>query len=298
MSVADWTIVDTETTGIAAPIFTLEIAAQRMRGLVPIGTPFQIFLNHEVDVPSQAFAIHGYSKKFLQERGTSPRKAHHSFAEYVGGTPLAAYNIAYDYDKVLVPEWRRLGIQTDIPRGFCILRLARKIFSPSPAGNYKLQSLREHFRLPQRTAHSALGDVLTVVDLIESAFLPHMLRLSLNNPIDIAQYLDGPGYADYLPFGAHKGRHWKEAVSDQNMLGWLNWLAEQDDQTSSEMAEWYLAKIKSEQTRATTKTLQGAERDRKHILCPHCSKTLAIPTGRSGTVQCPACQRSFHADTR
>ena len=54
MSGADWTIIDTETTGIAAPIYTVEIAAQRMRGLVPVGKPFQVFLNHEVDVPREA----------------------------------------------------------------------------------------------------------------------------------------------------------------------------------------------------------------------------------------------------
>jgi DNA polymerase III epsilon subunit-like protein len=66
MSGMDWTIIDTETTGIAAPIYTLEIAAQRMRGLVPVGKPFQVFLNHEVDVPREAQAVHGYSRKFLQ----------------------------------------------------------------------------------------------------------------------------------------------------------------------------------------------------------------------------------------
>ena len=245
MSGSDWTIIDTETTGLAAPIYTLEIAAQRMRGLVPFGKPFRVFLNHEVDVPPQAQAVHGYSRKFIQENGIRPHQAHSLFAEYAGGTPLAAYNLPYDYDKVLMPEWKRLGLQTSIPRGFCVMRLTQKLLSPSPAGNYKLQSLRSHFNLPERSAHSAVGDVLTVVDLIGSVLLPHLQRLGLSDANAISRYLDGAGYSDRLPFGKHKGRHWKDAVNDQEMLSWLQWLARQDDQTSSKMAEWYLAKVKS-----------------------------------------------------
>jgi len=245
LSVSDWTIIDTETTGLAAPIYTLEIAAQRMRGLVPIGNPFRVFLNHEVDVPPQAQAVHGYSRKFIQEKGIPPHQAHSLFAEYANRTPLAAYNLPYDYDKVLMPEWKRLGLQTSIPRGFCVMRLTQKLLSPSPAGNYKLQSLRSHFSLPDRSAHSALGDVLTVVDLLGSVLSPHLQRLGLSDAIAISRYLDGAGYSDRLPFGKHKGKHWKDAVNDQEMLGWLQWLARQDDQTSSKMAEWYLAKVKS-----------------------------------------------------
>jgi DNA polymerase III epsilon subunit-like protein len=298
MSGADWTIIDTETTGIAAPIYTVEIAAQRMRGLVPVGKPFQVFLNHEVDVPREAQAVHGYSRQFLKQNGKSPRLAHQSFAEYVGGTPLAAYNLPYDYDKVLVPEWGRLGLQTGIPRGFCVMRLTQKLFSPSPAGNYKLQSLRAHFRLPEREAHSALGDVLTVVDLLGSALLPHLQRLGLGDAIAIARYLDGSGYPDHLPFGKHKGRHWKEAVSDQDMLGWLQWLARQDDGNSSKMAEWYLAQIKKQQESAASKPSQTVTMERTNMACPHCSKMLAIPKGRFGTVECPLCHKAFHVDTR
>jgi len=256
VSGSDWTIIDTETTGLAAPIYTLEIAAQRMRGLVPVGKPFRVFLNHEVNVPPQAQAVHGYSRKFIQENGIQPHQAHSLFAEYAGGTPLAAYNLPYDYDKVLMPEWKRLGLGTSIPRGFCVMRLTQKLLNPSPAGNYKLQSLRSHFRLPERSAHSAVGDVLTVVDLIELVLLPHLQRLELRDANAISRYLDDAGYSDRLPFGKHKGRHWKDAVSDQEMLGWLQWLARQDDQTNSRMAEWYLAKVKSAAASDSNRTSQ------------------------------------------
>jgi len=246
MSGEEWTIIDTETTGLAAPIYTLEIAAQRMRGLEPIGQPFRVFLNHEVDIPWGAQQVHGYSRDFISRTGIDPRKAHRAFADYVEGTAISAYNLPYDYDKVLAPEWKRMGIPTASPRGFCMMRLTQKIFSPSPAGNYRLQSLREHFKLPERDAHSALGDVKTVVDLLRTALRPRLTELGLSNAATIARYLEGTGYADHLPFGKHKGRHWREAKTDPDMLGWLQWLARQDNPNSSKMAKWYLDQVRKD----------------------------------------------------
>jgi DNA polymerase-3 subunit epsilon len=190
MSGAEWTIVDTETTGIIAPIYTLEIAAQRMSGLRPAGQPFRVLLNHNVDIPAEAQAVHGYSRLFLEKNGINPEKAHKFFADYVGNSPIAAYNLPYDYDKVLAPEWNRLGIKENFHRGFCILKLARKLISPSPVGNYKLQSLRSHFGLPDRVAHSALGDVLTVIDLIEVVLAPYLENLGLKDMHSISEYLE------------------------------------------------------------------------------------------------------------
>ena len=192
MSGAEWTIVDTETTGIVAPIYTLEIAAQRMSSLRPIGQPFRVLLNHEVDVPAEAQAVHGYSRLFLEENGIAPNQAHKSFADYVGDSPISAYNLPYDYDKVLAPEWNRLGINNNFSRGFCILKLVRKLMRPSPAGNYKLQILRSHFGLPDRVAHSALGDVLTVIDLIKVVLASQLEDLGLCDVDSISEYLERP----------------------------------------------------------------------------------------------------------
>jgi DNA polymerase III epsilon subunit-like protein len=190
MSGAEWTIVDTETTGIIAPIYTLEIAAQRMSGLRPVGQPFRVLLNHKVDIPAEAQAVHGYSRLFLEENGTNPAQAHKLFADYVGDSPISSYNLPYDYDKVLVPEWNRLEINEKFHRGFCLLRLAKKLINPSPAGNYKLQSLRSHFGLPDRVAHSALGDVFTVIDLIEVVLAPYLENLGLKDMNSISEYLE------------------------------------------------------------------------------------------------------------
>ena len=52
MNTTDWVILDTETNGITAPIYVVEIAAQRMRGWTPVGEPFRRLLNQNAVIPS------------------------------------------------------------------------------------------------------------------------------------------------------------------------------------------------------------------------------------------------------
>jgi len=42
MENTEWVILDTETTGFSAPIFVVEIAAQKMMGFEPTCHPFRI----------------------------------------------------------------------------------------------------------------------------------------------------------------------------------------------------------------------------------------------------------------
>ena len=144
----DWTLIDTETTGIVRPIWTVEIGAQRMRGWAPDGPSFRVLLNHNVDVPIEASRIHGYTRPMLMREGTSPKEAHQRFRDYSGPRPLVSYNLKYDYDDVLLPEWNRLSVAPVGRRGFCVLQLAQKLLYPSPTANFRLETLREFYGLP------------------------------------------------------------------------------------------------------------------------------------------------------
>jgi DNA polymerase III epsilon subunit-like protein len=77
-----WCIIDTETTGFRAPIFVVEIAAQRMRGWVPEGLPFWRLLNHGVDIPAEAARVHGYTREILERDGHDPRAVYREFSRY------------------------------------------------------------------------------------------------------------------------------------------------------------------------------------------------------------------------
>jgi DNA polymerase III epsilon subunit-like protein len=168
----NWILLDTETTGLAAPIFVVELAAQQMRGWSAEGEPFRKLLNQNQEIPAEASRVHGYTREILERDGEPAQQVYPEFAAYAGNLPLVSYNLEYDLDEVLRPEWRRLRIAPVGQRGFCALRLAQRLLDPVPAGNCKLQTLRQYYRLPERGAHTARGDVQTVADLFGTCCAP------------------------------------------------------------------------------------------------------------------------------
>ena len=140
-----WAIIDTETDGLWPPIHVVEIAAQLMEGWEPCGDSFQVFLNHDVFIPPQVTAIHGYTQEFLREHGRPPIEAHTAFGRYVQNCPLAAHNLGFDWDRVLLPEWQRLGIAPIGQRGICTLLLSRRILFE--AASHRLDVLKQKFSL-------------------------------------------------------------------------------------------------------------------------------------------------------
>lgn len=239
----EWIIVDTETTGISPPIRALEIGAQRMRGWQSDGASFRILLNHDIDVPPEASRIHGYTRSMLIKEGVDPKSAHERFRDYCGTRPLASYNLEYDYNKVLLPEWAGLSLEPVGGGGFCVLRLAQRLLYPSLAPNFRLETLREFFRLPQRRAHSALGDVETVVDLLGSVLGPLALERGLSSFDDLVVYAMSDWHPPTLTFGKFRGRHYLDARSDARFRQWLEWLASQPPSSNTRMARWYLDQL-------------------------------------------------------
>ena len=55
----EWTLIDTETTGLFAPIHVVEVAAVRMRGWEPTGETFQAF-----PVPGRQHQVRGVGGQF------------------------------------------------------------------------------------------------------------------------------------------------------------------------------------------------------------------------------------------
>lgn len=181
-----WVIVDTETDGLFEPIHVVEIAAQRMMGWEPDGAPFQIFLDHGVDIPPDAVAIHGYTKKFLRKHGKDPRKAHERFRDYVCNLPLVAHNLSYDWNRALCPEWERLGVEPIGQRGFCTMTLSRRTIDET--SNYKLDTIRTHFKLKTGKSHHAANDVDAVVQLFRKVLGPRLDPLNFESIDDLIKF--------------------------------------------------------------------------------------------------------------
>ena len=238
-----WILLDTETTGFSKPIFAVDLAAQKMRGWEKDGEPFRCLLNHGCAIPAEASRVHGYTREILERDGSPPAEVYEEFTEYAGGLPMVAYNLEYDWDKVLLPEWKRLGIlQIGVP-GFCALKLAQRLLDPVPAGNCKLQTLRQYYRLPENGAHTALGDVLTVIDLMQQVLRPLAEKRGLNTWEKIVGFAGDEWFPSRLSFGKFKGRLYQEAREDAELRSWLEWLAESTNERSSAMGCWYLGQL-------------------------------------------------------
>jgi DNA polymerase III epsilon subunit-like protein len=306
MQEQEWIILDTETTGLIQPVYTLEIAAQRMRGLKPVGEIFQIYLNHDIDVPYGAQQVHGYSRQFLAKNGVQPLDAYRAFSHFANNAPICAYNLPYDYDTVLRPEWQRLRLPELAPKGFCLMKLTQQLLDPTVIkrgpGQFKLQSLKDRFKLPDRVAHSASGDVLTIIDLLEQVLSPKFGNLGLTGYTSLKNYLGTAGYPDVLMFGKFKGRAWRDADTDLDLYNWLRWLAKQPQSDGTDMAKWCLKQLRSEEeedfVKQPTFSTTRADTPSKVVRsCSACGAQVRLPADREGYVLCPKCRTRFFAKT-
>ena len=181
-----WIVLDTETDGLCHPIHIVEIAAQRMIDDQTDGEPFQIFLDHEVPIPTAAYAVHGYSQSFLTKNGADPHEAYKQLREYIGDRFVCCHNMRYDWSQALMPEWARLGIEPIGQKGFCTWMLSKRIVRELVS--FRLDLLRRHYNLNCSKAHSALGDVESVVDLLSTHLLPQLHKKQISSFEDVLEF--------------------------------------------------------------------------------------------------------------
>jgi DNA polymerase III epsilon subunit-like protein len=214
-----------------------------MRGWEPQGAPFRRLLNQNADIPPEASRVHGYTREILERDGEPAIEVYHDFAVYVGNLPIVSYNLKYDLEDVLKPEWSRLGVKPIGSDGFCALRLAQRLLDPVPAGNCKLQTLRQFYRLPERGAHTAMGDVETVADLLNDVLRPLAEDQGLATWNDVRAFSKEDWFPSRIAFGKFKGRDFTDATDDDQLMRWLVWLSESSNERSARMGIWYLSRL-------------------------------------------------------
>jgi DNA polymerase III epsilon subunit-like protein len=115
-----------------------------------------------------AESLHGYSREYLRQHGEDPKKAHLAFHEYARELPLVAYNISFDWNRVLEPEYKRLNLLQTGTKGFCAMTLARRVINETD--NHRLETLKDYFKLSTEQSHKGLNDVAVVVSLFSKIF--------------------------------------------------------------------------------------------------------------------------------
>lgn len=181
-----WVIIDTETNGLLPPICAVEIAGQRMKGWEPEGQPFHALLNHDVEIDPIAKSLHGYSREYLRQHGQDPKKAHQDFHDYAADLPIVAYNISFDWNRVLEPEYKRLNVLQTGRRGFCAMTLARRVINETD--NHRLETLKDYFKLSTELSHRGLNDVTVVVSLFSKIFKDRLTNAGIVGFNNIAAF--------------------------------------------------------------------------------------------------------------
>lgn len=255
MAPTTWILFETVTSGLKSPVTVLEIAAQRMSGWDQDGTPFRRLLNHGVEILPEVSRSSGLTTEILERDGEPPQQAYDAFASYVSESPLVAYNLRYVLDEVLHPEWQCLGIAPIGSPGFCAMVLAQRLLDPLTAGNHKLETLRQYYKLPERSTHTALGIVETVADLLQQVLLPLANERGLATWDEISAFATTPWFPSSIAFGKYKGRSFLEALKDKELHAWLEWLAAASNPRTAEMGRWYLERLRNEAESPVTPSL-------------------------------------------
>jgi DNA polymerase III subunit epsilon len=151
-------ILDTETTGLSPQDGhrLVEIGAVELVNHLPTGKTFQLYLNPERDMPSEAEAVHGLSEAFLKDKPTFKTKAG-EFIEFIEQSVLIIHNASFDMGFINA-ELKNAGLEAiGNERVVDTLQMARR---KHPMGPNSLDALCRRYGIDntKRTKHGALMD--------------------------------------------------------------------------------------------------------------------------------------------
>jgi DNA polymerase-3 subunit epsilon len=151
-------VFDTETTGLDPyqGHRLVEIGCIELVNRIPSGQVFHRYVNPDRDMPAEAFAVHGLSLEFLQDK---PRFSDicEELIEFFGDAPLVAHNAAFDLGFLNAELERCKKILLTRDRLVDTLTLARR---RHPGGSNRLDDLCARYGIDnsRRTKHGALLD--------------------------------------------------------------------------------------------------------------------------------------------
>lgn len=191
----------------------LELAAVRF-SLSALIDQFDFLVNPGCLISPNSYAIHRISEEMVAQK-PKIEEILPAFLTFIGREIIIGHGINSDL-QMLDNAIQRAGIPTVLKNRLCIdtLRLAR-LYGDSP--NNSLESLGNHFNVPNQGSHRALNDVLMNIEVFK-----HLIR-KFKTVEDIFEVLSRPIKMKYMPLGKHKGRQFGEIP-----LQYLQWAAHMD----------------------------------------------------------------------
>jgi len=203
MHMNNYLILDTETASLSGGV--CEIAWVTMDDELNIIDQHETLVNPERPIEAGAFAVHGISDDMCAGKPT--------LVEVAKLLPengwMVAHNCSFDT--------RMISSAYTPEATLCSLALARKYVKGT--SNHKLATLQKELNLPDRKSHSALGDILTVHDLLK-----HILPMTGVGLETLFKRSSAPKMLHLMPFGKHKGMRLLEVPKD-----YREWLLKQEN---------------------------------------------------------------------
>ena len=146
-------VFDTETTGLD-PLQghrLVEIGCIELVNRIPSGQVFHRYVNPERDMPSEAFAVHGLSVEFLQDKPKFSAICEELLA-FLGDAPLVAHNASFDLGFLNAELERCKRLMLGRERLVDTLMLARR---RHPGGPNSLDELCARYGIDNVAPHQA-----------------------------------------------------------------------------------------------------------------------------------------------
>lgn len=183
-----YVFLDTETTGLVPPIGVVEVAYAVIDADFNIEFSYDSLVNPGLPIDPGASNVHGIVDADVQD-AISLSEALKPIADEP--CILIGHNVQFDYK--LVADVLKVEDQV------CTLALSRQYIHDAP--NHKLGTLQQHLGFPDFTAHRALGDVMTALELLK-----HILRKYNLSLQQVTQRQRAPRMLLHMPFGKYEGR--------------------------------------------------------------------------------------------
>jgi DNA polymerase III subunit epsilon len=173
-------ILDTETTGLSPQDGhrLVEIGAVELINHLPTGRTFQIYLNPERDMPSEAEAVHGLSSAFLKDKPLFKQKVA-EFLNFIEDSVLIIHNASFDMGFINA-ELSAAGQEPiGSERVLDTLQMARR---KHPMGPNSLDALCKRYGIDntKRTKHGALMDSELLAEVYLELIGGRQTAMSLN----------------------------------------------------------------------------------------------------------------------
>ncbi len=155
---SDYTVIDTETTGLSDNDKIVEIAAARVRNNEVVQI-FEHIINPEIHISSQASKINKITDEMVKAAPTF-KMIENEFLNFIADDVLIGHNISFDL------KFIKRELSHQLKNDFQdTLLIAQK--SNLQIENYKLETLAKYFKIQDNQKHRADDDVLITGKLYE-----------------------------------------------------------------------------------------------------------------------------------